>query len=107
MFSLNFTEATSPDTKQSIRLCLAYKKEEDTEWEQISFISSSLVDVNNTLDNLRIIHSRDSSPVEKCSFTTFDTEKNSYDNGWKVTQMFYFERPNKFSIYFQRPFKVG
>lgn len=103
--------------EQSIRLCLAYKKEDDTQWEQVSFISSSLGSILSGVkpgkeglvnDNLRVIHSREptDSPVDKCSFTTFDTEKNGYDNGWKITQMFFFEGPNKFSIYFQRPFKI-
>ena len=105
VFSLNFTEATSPDLKQSIRLCLAYKKEDDTNWEQISFISSDLRSIGSDKDKkisdyLTVIHTVTDKPVEKCSFNTYDAQKNDYDNGWKITQMFYFERPNKLSIYF-------
>ena len=93
-------------------MCLAYKKEDDTEWEQVSFVSNELRTINGTLskDNfLKVIHSVTDKPVEKCSSNSFQTEKNWYEDsidGWKVTHMFYFELPNKLSIYFERPFEI-
>ena len=44
-------------------MCLAFKTEEASKWEQISFVTTRLRDVAYVSDNVKVVHSITEDPV--------------------------------------------